>query len=230
MLRNIWASRRLAVTGRPESPAAIKRNERRKAMARLTHVDRGGRTRMVDVGQKPETTRRAVARALVKLPEEVFRLVRQNAIAKGDVLTVAQIAGIQTGKKASEWIPLCHPIPLDKIDVRLSLDEPRHCVTIEAEAATRAATGVEMEAMVAAAAAALTVYDMCKGTDRSITVEEIGLVSKSGGKSGTWKRSGEEAAQQPDDKPPQPMSREPRGATARKMAGKKTRRPARQPR
>jgi molybdenum cofactor biosynthesis protein MoaC len=159
-------------------------------MARLTHTDRGGRARMVDVGAKTTAARRAVARGRVRLSAELFRLVKSNQVAKGDVLTVAQIAGIQAGKRASEWIPLCHPIPLDSIDVTLSLDARRRAVVIEAEAATRAATGVEMEAMTAVAAAALTVYDMCKSADRSITLDRIELISKSGGKSGPWRKDG----------------------------------------
>ena len=155
---------------------------------KLSHLDAAGRARMVDVGAKPETARRAVARAAVWLSPAVFRLVKKDAVAKGDVFSVAQIAGIQAGKRASEWIPLAHPIPLDAIAVRLKLSARSHVVLIEAEASTRAATGVEMEAMVAAAAAALTVYDMCKGADRSIEIGPVHLVHKSGGKSGTWTR------------------------------------------
>ena len=144
---------------------------------------------MVDVGTKAATSRRAVARAFVSLSPDAFRLVRDNALEKGDVLTVAQIAGIQAGKRAFEWIPLAHPIPLDGVSVRLALLPRVNAVLIEAEAATRAPTGVEMEAMVAASAAALTVYDMCKAADRSIEIGPVHLVHKAGGRSGTWNRN-----------------------------------------
>jgi len=152
----------------------------------LTHVDRRGRAAMVDVGAKPETIRRAVAQARVRLGTKVFGLVRANRIAKGDVLAVAQIAGIQAGKRTAEWIPLCHTIPLDLLKVTPRLDPKTRSVVIEAEARTRAATGVEMEAMVAAAAAALALYDMVKGVDRGVRIERVELLEKSGGASGTW--------------------------------------------
>jgi molybdenum cofactor biosynthesis protein MoaC len=143
---------------------------------------------MVDVGAKPETVRRAVAQARVTLGAKVFGLVRANRIAKGDVLAVAQIAGIQAGKRTAEWIPLCHTIPLDLLKVTPRLDRKTLSAVIEAEARTRAATGVEMEAMVAAAAAALALYDMVKGVDRGVRIEAVELLAKSGGASGTWTR------------------------------------------
>jgi cyclic pyranopterin phosphate synthase len=143
---------------------------------------------MVDVGDKPETRRVAVAEGSVSLSAEAFRRLRRNEIAKGDVLTVARIAGIQAAKETARLIPLCHPIGLDTIRVELSLVPAAKAVRIEARTATRAATGVEMEAMTAVAVAALTVYDMCKAVDRSMTIGEIRLLRKSGGRSGEWKR------------------------------------------
>ncbi|HET9481392.1 MAG TPA: cyclic pyranopterin monophosphate synthase MoaC [Candidatus Polarisedimenticolia bacterium] len=157
-------------------------------MAKLSHVDRRGKARMVDVGDKPATRREAVARGAVVMSEEAFEKVRTNSVAKGDVLAVAQIAGIQAAKKASELIPLCHPLQLDSIDVRLELDETGRRVVIEAVAATRAATGVEMEALTAAAVAGLTLYDMIKAVDREAVIGEIRLVRKSGGRSGVYRR------------------------------------------
>ena len=159
-------------------------------MTRLTHVDDAGRARMVDVGGKPESRRVAAAEGRVRLSKEAFSLVRRNRLEKGDVLTIAKIAAIQAAKQTSHLIPLCHPIPLDAIRVALKLAPRTREVVIEAEASTRAATGVEMEAMTAVAVAALTVYDMCKAVDRGITLGGIRLVSKSGGRSGAWKRSG----------------------------------------
>jgi cyclic pyranopterin phosphate synthase len=151
-------------------------------------VDRAGKARMVDVGRKPATRRQAVARACVTLSREAFDLVRRNGLKKGDVLAVAQLAGIQAAKRASELIPLCHPLPLDGVDVTLELDESTSRVLIEARARTRAATGVEMEALTAAAVAGLTVYDMVKAVDREAVVGEIRLIEKSGGKSGWFRR------------------------------------------
>jgi len=145
---------------------------------------------MVDVGEKAATLRRATAEAAVSLSSEAFRAVRSNRVAKGDVLTVAKIAGIQAAKETARLIPLCHPIPLDAIRVDLALAPSKREVRIEAEVSTRGPTGVEMEAMTAAAVAALTVYDMCKALDRDITIGAVRLVAKSGGRSGTWRRKG----------------------------------------
>ena len=144
---------------------------------------------MVDVGKKPETRRVARAEARVALSAEAFRRVVENRIEKGDVLTVAKIAGIQGAKETARLVPLCHPIPIGAIRVDLSLDGARREVRIETEVATRAATGVEMEAMTAASVAALTVYDMCKAVDRGGSIAEVRLLAKSGGRSGEWKRS-----------------------------------------
>ena len=159
--------------------------------ARLSHVDRKGKARMVDVTAKAATRREAVARGAVTMSREAFDLVRRNRAAKGDVLAVAQLAGIQAAKRTWELIPLCHPLPLDGVDVTLELDPSAACVRIEARARTRAATGVEMEALTAVAVAGLAVYDMIKAVDRTAVVGDVRLVRKSGGRSGTYRRRGE---------------------------------------
>ena len=150
----------------------------------LTHIDGQGQARMVDVGEKDVTSREAVARGYVAVQSETARLIREGLMKKGDVLTVAQIAGIMGAKKTSELIPLCHPLPLDKVDVDLELDEEHDRINITATARTTARTGVEMEAMTAVSVAALTLYDMCKAVDRGIRIEGVRLVRKSGGRSG----------------------------------------------
>jgi cyclic pyranopterin phosphate synthase len=153
---------------------------------KLTHLDHEGRARMVDVGAKPVTQREAIAQARVLLSPETFTLVKKGSIKKGDVLSVAQIAGIQAAKRAWEWIPLAHPLPLTFVDVRLWLDPSASSVEIEAVCRTEGKTGAEMEALIAAATAALTVYDMCKAAERGICITDLRLIKKSGGKSGTW--------------------------------------------
>ncbi|MCX5970051.1 MAG: cyclic pyranopterin monophosphate synthase MoaC [Coprothermobacterota bacterium] len=152
----------------------------------LSHLDEGGRARMVDVGGKEPTLREAVARVWVQLSVETFHHVAEKAIQKGDVLTVAQLAGIQAAKRTAELIPLCHPISLTFAGVELRLDQSSHRVEIEATCRTKAETGVEMEAMTAAAVAALTVYDMCKAMERGIRIGDLRVVRKSGGKSGLY--------------------------------------------
>jgi cyclic pyranopterin phosphate synthase len=152
----------------------------------LSHLDEGGRARMVDVGSKEPTLREAVACVSVQLSAATFRLVAEKAIQKGDVLTVAQLAGIQAAKRTAELIPLCHPISLTFVGLELRLDESSHRVEIEATCRTKAETGVEMEAMTAAAVAALTIYDMCKAIERGIRIGDLRLVRKSGGKSGLY--------------------------------------------
>lgn len=155
---------------------------------RLTHVDRGGRPRMVDVSAKPATARRAVAEAEVAVAAETLSLVIDGSAAKGDVLTVAELAGVMGAKRTSELIPLCHPIGLTDLLVSVTPDRTASVLRIRAEAATTGPTGVEMEAMTAAAVAALTVYDMVKGVERGVEVRNLRLVSKTGGKSGEWHR------------------------------------------
>lgn len=154
-------------------------------MSGLTHFDASGSPSMVDVGSKPATRRSARARAFVKMRSDVLAALPENP--KGDPLEVARIAGIQAAKKASDLIPLCHPLPLSHADVRADIGSEG--VSITATASTFAATGVEMEAMSAAAVAALTVYDMCKALDKGIEIREIVLLEKTGGKSGRYVRT-----------------------------------------
>lgn len=161
-----------------------------RAKRRLTHVDASGRARMVDVGQKPETAREAVARGEVIMRPQTLRLIQANQVAKGDVLTLAQVAGVMAAKRTHELIPLCHAIPLTDVQVTCRPKTPDR-VTIEAVARTVGRTGVEMEALVAVAVAALTIYDMCKATDREMSVERVRLVAKRGGRSGEFRREGE---------------------------------------
>ena len=164
----------------PDAPRAIRR--------RLTHVDRRGRPRMVDVSAKPATARRAVAEAEVAVSPETMSLVIDGGNEKGDVLTVAELAGVMAGKRTSDLIPLCHPLPLTDLFVAISPDRAAGVLRIRAEAATTGPTGVEMEALTAAAVAALTVYDMVKGVERGVEIRAIRLLSKSGGRSGEWHR------------------------------------------
>jgi cyclic pyranopterin phosphate synthase len=143
---------------------------------------------MVDVGDKPVTRREAVAEGTVRLSREAFEAVTGAMVPKGDVLAAARIAGIQAAKRTSEWIPLAHPLPLDSVEIALEpLPDPPG-LRVEARVRVSGRTGVEMEALVAVAAAALTVYDMCKSLDRAIEVDGIRLVEKTGGKSGAWRR------------------------------------------
>ncbi|MDQ7849958.1 MAG: cyclic pyranopterin monophosphate synthase MoaC [Armatimonadota bacterium] len=157
---------------------------------RLTHLDRSGRARMVDVGSKPETARQAVARGEVVMRPQTLRLIQENQVAKGDVLTLAQVAGVMAAKRTHEVIPLAHPIPLTDVQVTCRPAPPDR-VAVEAVARTVARTGVEMEALVAVAVAALTIYDMCKAVDRGMTVDRVRLVAKRGGRSGEFRRPGE---------------------------------------
>ena len=152
----------------------------------FTHLDSEGRARMVDVGSKKVTQRRAVARARVTMLEETAQALADGTLAKGDVLAVAQVAGIQAAKRTSELIPLCHPLMLSSVQVDLTPGPS--WVDIEATAETVDRTGVEMEALTACSVAALTIYDMCKARDRAMQVEALGLVEKSGGRSGHWHR------------------------------------------
>ena len=152
--------------------------------SQLSHVDAEGKASMVDVGAKAVTQRVAVARGSVVMQPETLRLIGENAMEKGDVLGVARVAGIMAAKKTAELIPLCHPLPIDKVSVDLRIDEARSAVVIEAAAATTAKTGVEMEALTAVSVAALTVYDMVKAVDRGTTIQSVRLVRKTGGASG----------------------------------------------
>ena len=155
-------------------------------MSELSHIDEQGRVAMVDTSAKEATVRRAVASARVLMSPGTVEAVRERRTPKGDPLETARVAGIMAAKRTAELIPLCHPLPLTHVDVRAEVVDEG--VYIEAEAATTAQTGVEMEALTAAAVAALTVYDMCKAVERGITITDVRLEEKTGGKSGAWKR------------------------------------------
>jgi cyclic pyranopterin phosphate synthase len=157
---------------------------------RLSHLDEQGQARMVDVGDKPATDRRAVARAVVRVSPETARAVEAGDAPKGDVLGTARLAGIQAAKRTSELIPLCHPLALSFVGVEGVLDADAGRIVLTAEARTTGPTGVEMEALTAAAVAALTVYDMVKGIERGAEIAEVVLLEKSGGRSGEWRRPG----------------------------------------
>ena len=170
---NIAAGRETGATSEPTKPADS-----------LTHIDDEGRARMVDVGDKPITDREATAKGHVTIQPETLRLIKDGLMKKGDVLTIAQLAGIMGAKRTSELIPLCHPLPLNQVSVDFELDESNSRIEITASARTSSKTGVEMEALTAVSVAALTVYDMCKAVDRGIRIENIRLVRKRGGQSG----------------------------------------------
>jgi molybdenum cofactor biosynthesis protein MoaC len=176
------AERARWVEGTAPEPAA--------ASAGLTHLDPAGRARMVDVGAKPETERRARAEARLRMSVETARAVERGEAPKGDVLGTARLAGIQAAKRTWELIPLAHPLALDFVDVEARVEAADGLVLLAAEAGTTARTGVEMEAMTACAVAALAVYDMVKGLERGVSIEAIELVHKSGGRSGEWRRTG----------------------------------------
>ena len=157
-------------------------------MATLSHIDEQGRVRMVDVTGKEVTERVAVARGVVTMRAETLAAIAEGQIPKGDVLTVARIAGIMAAKKTSELIPMCHPLNISGVEVKLTPHEEPPSVEIEATLRIADKTGVEMEALTAVSVAGLTIYDMCKAVDREMTVGEIRLMHKSGGKSGTFER------------------------------------------
>jgi cyclic pyranopterin monophosphate synthase len=159
--------------------------------ATLTHFDRAGRARMIDVGEKAETERVAVASGRVRMAGETIELIRTGRAAKGDVLAVAQVAAVMGAKRTADLIPMCHPLMLTRIDIAFEL-RPEE-VRVEATVATHGRTGVEMEALTAVASAALTIYDMLKAIDRGMTIDEIQLESKVGGRSGAWTRDAEPA-------------------------------------
>jgi cyclic pyranopterin phosphate synthase len=156
-------------------------------MSKLTHFDAAGRPRMVDVSDKPATVRAATARGRVRMARATLDHLLGGA-AKGDVIGVATLAGIMAAKRTGELIPLCHPIGLDAVEVEIAPDRDLPGLTVTATTRTRGATGVEMEAMTAVSVACLTIYDMIKAIDRAMTIEAVGLVARSGGKSGAWRR------------------------------------------
>ena len=157
-------------------------------MSSFTHIDDKGRVRMVDVTAKQPTVRIAVAGGTVMMKPETLKMIGDQKVKKGNVLETARIAGIMAAKKTSELIPMCHPLNLTHVQVDFNPDEKNHCIGIEATVRTIDQTGVEMEALTAVSAAALTIYDMCKSYDREMIISSIRLLEKSGGKSGTFKR------------------------------------------
>jgi cyclic pyranopterin phosphate synthase len=161
-------------------------------MSDLTHLDESGRARMVDVSAKGETVRVATARGRVIMRPETLRLIKSGGVTKGDVLAIAQVAGVMGAKRTPDLIPLCHPLPITGVDLSFELDEAASAVEITASARIVGKTGVEMEALTAVATAALTVYDMCKAVDKEMVIDRIRLVHKVGGKSGEYRRVGEE--------------------------------------
>ena len=158
-------------------------------MRDFTHFNEQGRAKMVDVGEKPVTVRTAVARGSVLVNAQTFALICSGGMKKGDVLTVAQIAGVMGAKRTPDLIPMCHPILIDGIDLKLSLDEERLAVDIAAEVRCGGRTGVEMEALTAVSVAALTVYDMCKAVQKDMTITDVCLVEKTGGVHGEYHRA-----------------------------------------
>jgi cyclic pyranopterin phosphate synthase len=157
-------------------------------MSRLSHFDRQGKARMVDVSAKAETRREAIAAGWVSMEKETFDMIRKGTAEKGDVLGVARVAGIMAAKKTPDLIPMCHPLNISSVTIEFELDEGRHRIGIEAKVKNTGSTGVEMEALTAVAAAALTIYDMCKAVDRRMVISDILLREKRGGKSGTFRR------------------------------------------
>jgi cyclic pyranopterin phosphate synthase len=157
-------------------------------MSKLTHLNAQGEAHMVDVGEKPITAREAVAEGWIRMRPETLKLVIEGGHKKGDVLAVARVAGIMAAKKTAELVPLCHPIPLSAVEVVLTPELAESAIHCRASARTSAQTGVEMEALTAVQIALLTVYDMCKAVDRGMTLTDVRLLSKSGGRSGDWTR------------------------------------------
>ena len=154
-------------------------------MKKLTHMDESGRPKMVDITEKPDTHRQAVAKSLVRMQPTTLELIKKGSMAKGDVLAVAQLAGIMAAKQTPDLIPLCHPLLIGDVGIEFNIDEKESTVEIMTIVESTGKTGVEMEALTATAIAALTIYDMCKAVDRGMRIENIRLVRKSGGKSGT---------------------------------------------
>lgn len=168
------------------APCAMHYFVRGKQMPKLTHFDKKGRAKMVDVSKKRETLREAVVRGSVLMNPNTFKSILSGNISKGDVLAVARVAGIMAAKKTSEIIPMCHPLNLSHVEINFYPFEEESRIDIEAKVKIKARTGIEMEGFVAVAAAGLTVYDMCKAIDRGMVISDIHLVKKTGGKSGTY--------------------------------------------
>lgn len=157
-------------------------------MGKLTHLDKHGRPKMVDVSAKPLTSREAVARGSVYMKKSTLNLIMKGKVAKGDVFNVAKIAGIMSAKNTDKLIPLCHPLNITSVDIDFKPDNKKNRIEIESRVKITGQTGVEMEALTAVSVAALTIYDMCKAVDKEMTISEIMLIEKSGGKSGTFLR------------------------------------------
>ena len=157
-------------------------------MAKLTHFNRKGAAHMVDVSDKPVTLRRAVAEGVIKMQAGTLKLILQGQHKKGNVLAIARVAGIMAAKKTAGLIPLCHPVSITHIDIDLQPGKNKHSINCRATTSTRNQTGVEMEALTAVQITLLTIYDMCKSVDRGMTIDNVRLLEKSGGKSGHWKR------------------------------------------
>ncbi|MGX5915389.1 cyclic pyranopterin monophosphate synthase MoaC [Aliidiomarina sp. Khilg15.8] len=157
-------------------------------MAELTHIDSSGSARMVDISDKAVTRRQATATAVLHSKKDVIALLEQAAQKKGDVIATARVAGIMAAKRTSDLIPLCHPLPLNKVNIEITPDSARGCIAIAATCVTEGKTGIEMEALTAASITALTLYDMCKAVDPEMAISDIQLQEKSGGKSGHWQR------------------------------------------
>ena len=158
-------------------------------MKKLTHVDKDGKATMVDISHKENSIREATVSCSVVLNKNTFELIKSNQISKGDVLTVSKLAGIQAAKKTAELIPLCHPIAIDHIDISFELDEANYEIYIKSNVRTKSSTGVEMEAFCACSIAALTVYDMVKAVQRDVSISDLKLINKKGGKSGEFNRT-----------------------------------------
>ena len=174
-----------------KNTGSTRRQSRRARTGALTHVDARGRVRMIDVGEKPVTRREAIARGTVRMAPATLAAILGGRLKKGEALGAARIAGTMAAKRTHELIPLCHQIPLEVVEVDVRPDREHSRLEIQARAATSARTGVEMEALVAVTAAALTIYDMAKAIDRAMTIEAVRLVEKRGGRSGRFLRAGE---------------------------------------
>ncbi len=156
----------------------------------FTHLDEKGKAKMVDVSEKPRTQREAVAKGAIYMKPETIRMIIERAIPKGDVITVARVAGIMAAKRTSDLIPMCHPLNLTSVNVDISIEEEKNRLTIESRVKTVGQTGVEMEALTAVSVTALTIYDMCKAVDKEMVISDIMLMEKRGGKSGEFRRKG----------------------------------------
>ncbi len=156
----------------------------------FTHLDEKGKAKMVDVSEKPRTQREAIARGAIYMKPETIRMIIERAIPKGDVITVARVAGIMAAKRTSDLIPMCHPLNLTSVNVDISIEEEKNRLTIESMVKTVGQTGVEMEALTAVSVTALTIYDMCKAVDKEMVISDIMLLEKRGGKSGEFRRKG----------------------------------------